>query len=137
MLSFLKLKFLGRFRDLGLLALRVGIGLSFMVHGSGKMFNPDRWAAIGGAMANFGVSFMPTFWGFMAAFAEFGGGILFVLGFFFRPAAAMMAFTMLVAMAMHLSKGDDFSAYSHAMELGIVFFGMLFVGPGRLSIDGE
>lgn len=137
MLSLIKLKFLGRFRDFGLLALRLGIGISFMVHGSGKMFNPSGWAGLGGAMANFGITFAPTFWGFMGAFAEFGGGILFVLGFFFRTAAAMMAFTMLVAMAMHLSKGDGFSGYSHAMEMGIVFFGMMFVGPGKLSIDGE
>jgi putative oxidoreductase len=137
MFSLLKLKFLGRFRDLGLLIIRVGIGISFVVHGSGKMFNPDRWGAIGGAMGNFGVTFAPAFWGFMAAFSEFGGGILFLLGFFFRPAAALMAFTMLVAMTMHIAKGDDFGGYSHAMELGILFFGMMLVGPGRLSIDGE
>ncbi len=137
MFSLFKLKFFGRFKDFGLLALRVGIGLSFMVHGSGKMFNPSGWAALGGAMGNFGITFAPSFWGFMGAFAEFGGGILFILGFFFRPAALMMAFTMLVAMTVHLSKGDGFGGYSHAMEMGIVFFGMMFVGPGRLSIDGD
>ncbi len=137
MIGLIKLKFLGRFSDIGLLILRIGIGIAFMVHGSGKIFNPDRWEAIGASMANFGITFMPSFWGFMAAFAEFGGGILFVFGFFFRPAAAMMAFTMLVAMTVHISKGDGFSGYSHAMELGIVFLGLLFVGPGRLSIDGE
>lgn len=137
MFSLFKLKFLGRFREIGLLIIRVGIGISFMVHGSGKMFNPDRWEAIGSSMANFGITFLPTFWGFMAAFAEFGGGILFLLGFFFRPAAALMFFTMLTALTVHLSKGDDFGKYSHAMELGILFLGMIFVGPGRLSLDGE
>jgi len=137
MFGIIKLKFFGRFREFGLLIIRVGIGLSFMVHGSGKMFNPDRWGAIGASMGQFGITFAPTFWGFMAAFAEFGGGILFLLGFFFRPAAAMMAFTMLVAMTTHLAKGDGFSGYSHAMELGILFLGMFFVGPGKLSLDGE
>lgn len=137
MISFLKLKFLGRFRDFGLLFLRVGVGLSYIMHGKDKIFNPDGWAGLGGAMANFGVTFAPTFWGFMGAFAEFGGGILFVLGFFFRPAAAMMAFTMLVALTMHLAKGDNFGTYSHALEMGFVFVGMMFVGAGRLSIDGE
>ena len=73
----------------------------------------------------------------VAAFAEFGGGILFLLGFFFRPAAAMMAFTMLVATTSHLVKGQGFGDYSHALEMGVVFFGMMLVGPGRLSIDGE
>ena len=137
MLEFVRLRSLARHRDLGLLILRVGIGLSFVVHGSGKMFDPDKWQRLGGAMANLGITFAPAFWGFMAAFAEFGGGILFVLGFCFRPVAAMMAFTMLVAMISHISRGDGFGGYSHALELGIFFLGMLFVGPGRFSLDRE
>lgn len=137
MFGILKLRFLGRFREFGLLALRIGVGAAYVVHGSGKMFNPDGWAGLGGNMAAFGITFAPTFWGFMAAFAEFGGGILFLLGFFFRPAAAMMAFTMLVATTSHLVKGQGFGDYSHALEMGVVFFGMMLVGPGRLSIDGE
>lgn len=133
----LKLKFLGRFRDIGLLIIRVGLGAAFVMHGSGKMFHPESWAAIGGNMSNLGISFAPAFWGFMAAFAEFGGGILFVLGFLFRPAALMMAFTMLVALFHHFAAHDGFNTYSHALEVGVVFLGLLFVGPGKLSIDGE
>ena len=40
-------------------------------------------------------------------------------------------------LTMHLASGDAFGKYSHALELCVLFFGMLFVGPGRLSIDGE
>lgn len=133
----MKLKFLGKFRELGLLVLRLGVGTSFVVHGSGKMFHPEMWPTLGAAMVPWGVNFAPTFWGFMAAFAEFGGGILFMLGFMFRPAALMMAFTMAVALSFHMAKGDGFNVYSHAMELGFVFLGMAFVGPGRISLDGE
>lgn len=133
----LKLKFLGRFKDLGLLIIRLGLGTAFIVHGSGKIFHPEMWPTLGGALAIWGVTFAPAFWGFMAAFAEFGGGILFILGFLFRPAAAMMAFNMAVALSMHLSKGDGFNVYSHALEVGVVFLGFMFVGPGHLSLDGE
>ena len=134
----LGLKFLGRFRELGLLAMRVGLGLIFLVHGSGKMFGgPEAWTQIGGAMSLLGVGFAPTFWGFMAAFAEFGGGVFFILGFLFRPAAIMLTFTMLVATNVHISKGDAFGVYSHALTLAVVFFGLSFIGPGKLSIDGE
>ncbi len=133
----LKLKFLGKFRELGLLIIRAGIGVAFVVHGRDKMFHPEGWAALGGAMGNWGVTFAPAFWGFMAAFAEFGGGILFVLGFLFRPAAIMMAINMGVALSFHLAKGDGFNIYSHALEAGVVFLGMAFVGPGKLSLDGE
>ncbi len=103
------LKFLARFRDFGLLILRVGVGASFVVHGSGKMFQPEGWAGLGGAMANFGITFYPAVWGAAAAFAEFGGGILMILGFLFRPAAFMLACTMVVAFTMHFQKGDPFA----------------------------
>lgn len=133
----LALKFLGRFRDLGLLLMRVGLGLAFVMHGSGKMFHPENWAALGGEMARFGFNFAPMAWGFAAAFAEFGGGILLILGFLFRPAAILLAITMAVAVSHHMAKGDGFNGYSHALELGIVFLGLIFVGPGKISIDRE
>lgn len=134
----LALKFLGKFRDIGLLVLRVGLGLSFIVHGAGKMFGgPEMWTNLGGAMANWGMTMFPMFWGFMAAFSEFAGGILFILGFMFRPAAILLTITMAVATTMHITKGDPFTVYSHALELGIVFFSLIFVGPGKFSIDRE
>lgn len=134
----LALKFLGRLKDLGLLLMRVGLGVSFIMHGSSKMFGgPEMWAQLGQAIGLWGMNMFPVFWGFMAAFAEFGGGILFILGFLFRPAAIMLAITMAVATTMHISKGDAFQTYSHALELGIVFLGLIFVGPGKISIDRE
>lgn len=132
------LKFLGKLRDVGLFSMRVGLGIMFMLHGSGKIFaGPEKWQQIGGAIGNWGIHFFPTFWGFMASFAEFGGGILFILGFLFRPAAIMLTVTMAVATTMHVQKGDPFGVYSHALEAGIVFFSLIFVGPGKISIDGE
>lgn len=140
MMNAIKLKFLGTFRDVGLLAIRVGLGLSFIFHGKDKLFHADPiafWTQLGGAVGAFGITFAPAFWGFMGAFAEFGGGILFILGFLFRPAAVLLTCTMAVALAFHVGKGDDFKVYSHALEVGIVFLGLIFVGPGKLSLDGE
>ena len=129
-------------KDLGLLLIRLGIGLSMLAfHGYGKITGgPERWKAVGGSMANLGLDFAPTFWGFMAAFAEFGCSILLILGVLFRPAAAMLAFTMVVAMAMHLNLPADnpnsgFSGASHAFELFIVYIGLLLAGPGRYAFS--
>ncbi len=134
----LALKFLGKLRDVGLLILRVGLGVSFIMHGSNKIFGgPEMWAQLGQAMSLWGISIYPTFWGFMAAFAEFGGGILFILGFAFRPAAILLTITMAVATTMHVTKGDPYSVWAHAAELGIVFLALIFIGPGKLSIDRE
>lgn len=134
----LALKFLGKFKDIGLLLLRLGIGLSFVMHGSGKMFGgPELWGQVGASMTNFGITQYHGVWGFLAAFAEFGGGIMLILGFLTRPAAIMMFLTMVVATVMHVKKGDGFNVYSHALEMGVVFLSLIFVGPGRFSIDKE
>ncbi|MCB9034538.1 MAG: DoxX family protein [Chitinophagales bacterium] len=122
-------------KDLGLLIIRLGIGIAFMIHGYPKITGgTETWTQIGAAMGNIGINFAPTFWGFMAAFAEFAGGLLLILGFLFRPAAAMLVFTMIIAMIMHISKGDGFGGYSHALESGIVFLGLLVSGPGKYAL---
>lgn len=122
----------------GLLLLRVGIGVSIFFHGLPKMTRgPETWTAIGGTMSNLGINFAPAFWGFMAAFAETIGGILFALGLFFRPAALLLIGTMTVALVMHFSQGDDFMKYGHAFDLLIVFAAALLTGPGKYSFDAK
>ncbi|WP_436415214.1 DoxX family protein [Petrimonas sp.] len=124
--------------QVGLLILRIGIGISIFFHGLPKiMGGPETWTAIGGTMSNLGINFAPTFWGFMAAFAETVGGILFALGLFFRPAALLLIGTMIVALVMHLSQGDDFMKYGHSLDLLIVFVAALLTGPGKYSFDAK
>ena len=125
--------------DLGLLVLRVGIGImEAWVHGWPKLVGgPERWKKLGAAVEIFGIHFVPTFWGFCAMAAEFGGGILLVLGLFTRPAAASILVTMVVASTRHLSRGEGMSEASHAIELGIVMGSLLFLGPGRYSLDAR
>lgn len=127
---------LGKFKNTGLLILRLGLGFMFIMHGYPKLLGgPERWEGVGHAMGSLGIDFFPVFWGLMAALTETIGGILFVLGLFFRPASLFLAFTMLVAAVFHLGQGDGLMGSSHSIELGIVFLGLAFVGPGRYSID--
>ncbi len=108
----------------------------FMGHGLPKLIaGPDKWLILGGTMDALGVDFAPMAWGFMAAFSEFAGGMLLALGFFTRPACFFLLATMIVATSMHLSKGDPFVKYSHAMEAGILFLSLIFIGPGKYSLD--
>lgn len=129
--------FLNKYSDAGILFLRIGIGFAFIfVHGWGKiMGGPELWGKLGGSMANLGITFAPVFWGFMAALAEFGGGILILLGLFTRPASAFMAFTMLVAFIQHSSKLDPWNRTIYPMEMFAVFMALLFIGAGKYSID--
>jgi putative oxidoreductase len=130
------LKFLGKYREFGLLLLRLGIGAMFLYHGWPKLVGgPVKWENVGLAMQFAGVHAVPTFWGLAAAFSEFAGGLCLILGLFFRPACLLMTITMAVAANMHLGKGEGILAASHAIELGILFFSLLFIGPGRYSVD--
>ena len=125
------------FTDAGLLVARAGVGAMFILHGWPKLIGgPEKWGQLGGAMGNLGVDFAPVFWGLMAALAEFGGGALLIAGLFHRAAAAMMAFTMLVAVVMHATAGDPFiPKVSYPLELCIVFVALFLAGPGRFSLD--
>lgn len=127
---------LGKYRNTGLLLLRVGIGAMMMVHGLPKiMEGPDGWTQLGGSMKVVHVDFLPTLWGFMAAITEGLGGFLLVLGLFFRPVNMLLVINMIIAALVHFNKGDGINGASHALELAIIFFGLIFIGPGKYSID--
>jgi putative oxidoreductase len=128
-----------RYRDIGLLIVRVGLGAMFIWHGWPKIAGgAAEWGKLGMAVGNLGIHFAPAFWGFMAAFAEFGGGILLVLGFFFRPACMLLVIDMVVAMTFHLSSQDPVlhGQWWKATEDGIVFLGLILIGPGKYALDG-
>lgn len=124
------------FRNFGLLILRVGIGIMFIYHGWPKISGgPAKWEMLGKVMGIFGIYFAPAFWGFMAAFSEFFGGILLAIGLFTREMAVLMTITMIVAAGMHLNKGDGLFGSAHAIELAILFFSFIFIGAGKYSLD--
>nr|WKN39408.1 DoxX family protein [Tunicatimonas sp. TK19036] len=121
---------------LGLLIIRMGLGISFIAHGAPKLMGgPERWEQLGGSMKNLGITFLPAFWGFMGGFAECIGGLCLVLGILWVPALVLLIFTMLVATVVHISGGDGFSRISHPLEAGIVFIGLLITGPGKHRIS--
>ena len=127
---------LGKYRDAALLCLRVGLGLFFIyAHGWPKLAGGiSAWKKYGQAMKHVGIGAWPEFWGFMAAFSETFGAALIVIGFCFRPAALLLLITMCVASIMESRTGNIVGA-SHPIEMAIVFFALLFIGPGKYSVD--
>lgn len=126
------------YKSFGLLLLRIGIGIMFLLHGWPKLAGGvAHWEAVGKAMEVVGIAYAPAFWGFMAGFAETAGGLLLLLGLFWRPVCLLLLVTMLVATARHIAGGDAFNDYSHALEAAILFFALLFIGPGTYSLDSR
>ena len=123
-------------QNIGLLILRIGLGLMMMAHGYPKLMGgPEKWEAVGSAMKYFGLMDGYLYFGLAAALAEFFGGAALVLGLFTRVTCFLLFFTMLVATVRHYAAGDGFGGWSHAAEVGIVFFALIFIGPGRFSLD--
>lgn len=133
----MRFKFLDHFSDFGKLIIRVGLGVTYMfVHGLSKITGgPDTWQGLGSSISYVGIDFLHTFWGFMAAFAEFFGGLFLLLGLFYRPALFLLSITMIVAAIYHMSSGDPITTTSHSLKMAIVFIGMIFMSPGRYSLD--
>ena len=119
-------------RDLGLLFLRVTIGLMMAFsHGLGKLklfFSGDPIQFLDpigiGAPASL----------FMAGFTEFVLSILLALGFLTRIISIPMAFTMVVAVFI-VHANDPFNKMEFGLLYLIPYIFFIFTGPGKLSLD--
>jgi putative oxidoreductase len=82
----------------GITALRVAVGLLFIVHGWQKLSAGGGGPAFAGGLAHMG--FTPgALWAWIVTIVEFGGGICLVLGVLVRLAATLIVIEMLVAIA--------------------------------------
>ena len=129
-------KNLSNYRDAALLFLRVTLGIEYIyVHGWPKLAGGlAKWKAVGGAMRHVGITFWPAFWGFMAAFSESIGMGLLIIGLAFRPSCLLLVITMTVA-ALSDYHAHGLGQASHALELALVFGSLIFIGPGKYSVD--
>ncbi|GGC01672.1 oxidoreductase [Marinobacterium zhoushanense] len=126
--------------SLASLALRIPTGIIFAAHGAQKLFGAFGGYGLEGTgqwMASIGLE--PGYlMALGAGSAEFFGGILLLLGLLVRPAAAVLAITMLVAiLAVHIGNGLFMSngGYEFGLSLLAVSVALAIQGGGALSID--
>ena len=124
----------------GPLALRIPVGVIFMAHGAQKLFGSFGGYGLEGTgqwMGSIGLA--PGYlMALLAGSAEFFGGLALVLGLLVRPAAAALAFAMLVAIfAVHIDKGLFVAnnGYEFGLALFAVAVSLVVSGAGRASLD--
>ena len=130
---------LGNYRNFGLLIIRIGLGIMFIFHGLPKLEGGVKsWEMTGSAANYVGIHFWHVAWGLAAACVETLGGFLLIIGLIFRPVCLLLLINLLVAASfLYHQPGEagGLMGASHAIEDAIVFAGLLFVGPGKYSVD--
>ncbi len=126
------------FTSVGLLLIRLFLGLGLAAHGYDKFFGEHGVAGFAGFLKSLGVP-NPEIAAYVSAGTELVCGALIAVGLLTRLAAIPLGFNMLVA-AFTAHKASYFIFNSppgkeYALNLGVVFLALAFTGAGRISID--
>lgn len=126
--------------SLSQLALRLPLGIIFIAHGAQKLFGWFGGYGLEGTgqyMASLGLN--PGYlMALLAGSAEFFGGLALIAGLLVRPAAVVLAFTMLVGiLAAHIGNGLFMAndGYEFALALLAGSVALVVSGGGRYSVD--
>jgi putative oxidoreductase len=126
------MNFLEKLKPLGLLLLRLGLGIIFIYHGYPKLIHTqgfmDQVVRIG----------FPSFFAYIVGVLEFFGGALLVVGLFTRVAGLLLACEMAVAICkVHLPQGSIYALRNYELPLAVCVgaFALATVGAGSISID--
>ena len=123
----------GRLASVGLLLLRLSVGVLMIHHGQEKLADPQQFANT--YVASLHLPF-PLFFAYAAGFSELIGSWLVILGLFTPLGALALSSTMTVAAYQHISTAG---LNIYVLELVLLYLGgslaLLFNGPGRFSFD--
>lgn len=126
--------------SIGLLIIRLVIGLLFVGHGAQKLFGSFGGYGLkgtGGWLESIGVKPGVTM-AALAGLSEFGGGALFALGLLTPLAGILIAITMVVAIAkVHGANGlwATQNGYEYNLVILAATIGVALTGPGQYALD--
>jgi putative oxidoreductase len=131
----MRLAFLAKYREVGLLLIRVSIGLLFILYTTPALIGgPKAWGHFGTGASHFGLHSHVQVWGFLGALLGCLGGILMIFGLFFRI-GVLLVLVVAIGHAIAVYEGPGFRAALPSIEMCFVLAGVLFVGPGKYSVD--
>jgi uncharacterized membrane protein YphA (DoxX/SURF4 family) len=126
------MKSLNSLQPLGLLVLRLVLGLIFFSHGYPKLAY-----SVAGMQGFFVQHGLPGYFVYISGVLEVFGAILLVLGLFTRAAALLLAIEMGVAIWKVHSTGSYLAVHNYEFPLAMLAgsFALATVGAGLLSLD--
>ena len=126
--------------NLGLLIIRLVVGVLFIGHGAQKLFGKFGGYGLkgtGGWFESIGMKPGVTM-ALFAGLAELIGGILFAVGFLTPLASLLIAGTMIMAIVkVHAPNGlwATSNGYEYNLTLLAVAIGVALTGPGKYALD--
>ena len=131
----MRMQFLAKYADFGLLLLRVSIGVLFLIYTAPILLaGPNAWAHFGAGARNWGIHSHLQMWGFIGALLGCLGSVLVIFGLFFRP-GGLVLLILAIGHAIGVRHGSGFRTALPSIEMCFVLAGVLFVGPGKYSVD--
>ncbi|OAS17620.1 DoxX family protein [Paenibacillus oryzisoli] len=125
---------------LGLLIIRLVIGLTMAAHGTQKLFG---WfggygpKGTGGFFDSIGIK-PGVMMAVLAGLIELGGGLLFAAGLWTEVGAALIIITMIMAIIKVHGKNGYWvtsNGYEYNLALLVIALGVALIGAGEYSID--
>lgn len=120
--------------DIGILALRLIVGLSFILHGWMKL------QSMSGVISFFAMLGLPAFVAYLVMFVELVGGLAILVGFYTEYVTLpilvnMTCAVVLTTMKMGMKQGAVLGG--HELELLLLFgaLALAFIGSGKFSFD--
>ena len=122
------------FLNLGILVLRLALGISMAYHGYLKFLSgAEGLYKVGSMLVPLGISGSYELLGTFAAFSELLGGILVALGLFTRLGSLLLVGVLFTATMLHVDAG--FFSWDYPSQMGFAALAIFFMGGGRYSVD--
>ena len=114
--------------------MRLGLAAVLLIHSLPKLFaGSHSWQSVGTTLGFINVGLPVAVLGFSMLFLETLGAVSFMFGYYFRIACIMLFIIFGLYFFNYFSIGYQ-TLMLWSAGLAAVFFGLIYVGPGRYSI---
>ncbi len=131
----MRMQFLAKYREFGLLLLRVGVGALFLIVVTPVLVGGHtQWTRFGSGMRYLGIHSHLQTWGFIGALLVCVAAMLILFGLFFRL-GILLCLVLAIIRAVSITKGTGLFIALPSLELCVILASLMFIGPGRYSVD--
>ena len=133
------LSFLNKYREGGILLLRVAVGLMLVCAGFPVVAEgAGRWHTAAPVVTQlFHVTSHLTFWGAVVAFSELICGVLMIIGLLTRVACLVVAVGITCETIGHLRHHPTLNMTAMMVAHALLIYALLLIGPGKYSVDKD